>query len=78
MNARDPELIVLPFDERKRQRDVEGMAQFMAHNHSLICYGNVDTTDRGSSVEAWTCFYPRFCQSYHSPRSLSPSSTLPT
>jgi len=57
MNARDPKLIVLLFNERKRERDVEGMAQFMAHNHSLICYGNVDTTDRESSIDAWTSFF---------------------
>ena len=68
MNARDPKLIVLLFNECKRERDVEGMSQLMTDDHSLICYGHVDTTDKESSIAAWTSFfedYPGYLNHFH-------------
>ncbi len=57
MNTRDPKLIVLLFNECKRERDVEGMSRLMTDDHSLICYGHVDTTDKKSTIAAWTSFF---------------------
>ncbi len=57
MNTRDPKLIVLLFNECKRERDVEGMSRLMTDNHHLICYGHVDAADKESSVAAWTSFF---------------------
>lgn len=57
MNNRDPKLIALLFNECINNRDIDGLADLMTDDHSLVCDGYVDTKDKNSSKEAWLTFF---------------------
>jgi hypothetical protein len=60
MNIRDPKLIVLLFNECINSQDIEGLADLMTDDHSLICYDNSDSNNKESSLKDWSTFFKDF------------------
>lgn len=57
MDNRDPKLIALLFNDCINNRDIDGLADLMTDDHTLICDGHVDTKDKNSSRKAWSTFF---------------------
>ena len=60
MNARDPKLTALLFNECINSQDIEGLADLMTDDHSLICYDNPDSNNKKLSLKGWSTFFKDF------------------
>ena len=57
MNARDPKLTVLLFNERINARDVEGLAALMTDDHTFADRENRVFSGRDAMTRGWARFF---------------------
>jgi ketosteroid isomerase-like protein len=60
MNNKDPKLIVLKFNERINNQDIESLAELMAPDYRFIDSSGEVHSDKEQNVKGWTDFFNQF------------------
>ncbi|MGC9367647.1 MAG: hypothetical protein ACP5FK_11490 [bacterium] len=57
MFKQDPIFTAMQFNQCINEQNLKQLSDLMTDNHKLICYGNVDTEDKKTSMSAWKNFF---------------------